>query len=56
MTPKIRYPNITGKTAEEQMAQMKSYIHYLVDQLNWAFAVIDSQQNSNPSSAKSAEK
>lgn len=56
MTPKIRYPNITGKTPEEQIAQLKSYIHQLVDQLNWAFAVIDSQQNSNPSSAKAAEK
>ena len=41
MTPKIRYPNITGKHPEQQLAQMKSYLHQLADQLNWAFAVLE---------------
>ena len=41
MTPKIRYPNITGKTSQEQLAQMKSYLHQLADQLNWALTVMD---------------
>lgn len=40
MTPQIRYPNITGKTPEEQIVQMRSYLHQLVDQLNWLFSVM----------------
>jgi hypothetical protein len=30
----IRYPNITGKTEREQIAQIKSFLRYLVDQMN----------------------
>ena len=45
MTPQIRYPNITGKTPEEQIAQMKSYLHQLVDQLNWVLSVMDKANN-----------
>jgi hypothetical protein len=32
----IRLPNITGKTAEEQAQQMKSYLTQLAGELNWA--------------------
>jgi hypothetical protein len=44
MTPQIRYPNITGKTPEEQIAQMKSYLHQLVDQLNYLLSEKDSEK------------
>ena len=37
----IRYPNISGKTEAEQIAQIKSYLHQLVDQLNWALSVLE---------------
>ncbi|MGM9550232.1 MAG: hypothetical protein ACI3V5_10385 [Faecousia sp.] len=40
----IRYPNITGKTPEEQLSQMRSYLHQLVDQLNWALSVLESKK------------
>ena len=30
----IRYPNITGATPEEQIAQLKGYLYQLVEQLN----------------------
>lgn len=40
----IRYPNITGKTPEEQLAQMRSYLHQLVDQLNWALSTLESKK------------
>lgn len=41
MTPKIPYPNITGKTAPEQLAQMRSYLYRLADQLNWALSAAE---------------
>ena len=31
----IRYPNITGFTEREQLTQVKSFLHQLVDQLNY---------------------
>lgn len=31
----FRYPNITGRSEKEQLAQIKSYLHQLVDQLNY---------------------
>ena len=36
MSINIRYPNITGLSEKEQLAQVKSYLHQLVDQLNYA--------------------
>lgn len=32
----LRYPNITGLSEREQLAQMKSYLHQLVGELQWA--------------------
>lgn len=35
MSLNIRYPNITGFTEKEQLTQVKSFLHQLVDQLNY---------------------
>lgn len=32
----FRFPQITGRTEAEQLAQVKSYMHQLVEQLNWS--------------------
>lgn len=32
----LRYPNITASSEKEQISQIKSYLHQLVDQLNYA--------------------
>lgn len=34
MSTNIRYPNITGSTEKDQLQQLRSYLHQLVDQLN----------------------
>ena len=49
MSIDIRFPNITAPTAEGQMAQMQSYMHQLVQQLNWALNTIDDAQSGNTS-------
>lgn len=56
----LRYPNITGSNPTEQMAQMRSYLHQLVDQLQWAMGNIESNNTSSvvvssSTSPKSAE-
>lgn len=50
MTIDLRYPNITGKTEAEQMTQVKSYLHQLVGQLNWALNTVESYQSGNTTS------
>lgn len=40
----LRYPNITGGNTTEQMAQMRNYLHQLVDQLQWAMNDIDASR------------
>lgn len=40
MSMNIRYPNITGLSEKEQLAQIKSFLHQLVDQLNYAFPTL----------------
>lgn len=37
----FRYPSITGSTEKEQLAQIKSFLHQLVDNLNYSFSIID---------------
>jgi hypothetical protein len=49
MSIDIRFPNITATTAEGRMAQMQSYMHQLVQQLNWALNTIGDAQNGNMS-------
>ncbi len=39
----IRYPNIQGATAQEQLAQTKSYLHQLVQQLNVALEDVENR-------------
>lgn len=41
----LRLPNITGATEREQLQQTKSYLHQLVEQLNWALNNIDTTSN-----------
>ena len=36
MSTNIRYPNITAADETGQLLQVKSYLHQLVEQLNWA--------------------
>ena len=45
----IRLPNITAQTPEGQMSQMQSYMHQLVEQLNWAFNTVSNAQRGNAS-------
>ena len=40
MSVNIRYPNITGTTPQEQISQVKSYLHQLVEQLNYVLPSI----------------
>lgn len=40
MSVNIRYPNITGLSEKEQLAQIKSYLHQLVEQLNYALQTL----------------
>ena len=49
MSIDIRLPNINAQTTEGQMAQMQSYMHQLVQQLNWAFSTVTDAQNGNTS-------
>lgn len=37
----LRFPNITGTTADAKLTQMQSYIHQLVGQLNFALNAAD---------------
>ena len=42
MSVNLRYPNITAVTPTEQITQIKSYLHQLVGQLNWALSAMES--------------
>ena len=39
----IRYPNITGRTEEQRLRQLESYLRQLVDQLNYALETLEKQ-------------
>lgn len=39
----IRFPNITGRTEMEQLIQVKSYLHQLADQLNFALTEVENK-------------
>lgn len=41
----LRYPQIQGNTEAEQLVQVKSYLHQLVEQLNWALNTVQSAQS-----------
>lgn len=42
----IRLPNITAATEKEQIMQIKSYLHQLVGDLNWALSTLESENHS----------
>ena len=42
MSINIRYPNITANSEKEQIAQIRSYLHQLVNQLNYELPNIGS--------------
>lgn len=44
MTPKLRYPNITGRTPEEQIDQLKRYLYQLIDELNFVLSTMNTQK------------
>ena len=50
MSIDIRLPNITASTTEGQMKQMQSYVHQLVQQLNWALNTVNEAASGNTSS------
>lgn len=37
----IRYPNITGRTPEEQITQLKGYLYSLAEQLNFQLRTLE---------------
>ena len=60
MSINIRYPNITALSEKEQLTQVKSYLHQLVDQLNYALPTIgtgsgEKQTESTETSSKTYE-
>jgi hypothetical protein len=42
MSIELRLPNITGATEREQLAQVKSYLYQLVEQLQFALTTVES--------------
>lgn len=49
MSIDIRLPNITATDTEGKMSQMQSYMHQLVEQLNWALSTVDNAIQGNTS-------
>ena len=49
MSIDIRYPKITATDTEGKMSQMQSYMHQLVEQLNWALSTVDNAIGGNTS-------
>ena len=47
MSIDIRFPNITAPTEAGKLQQMQSYMHQLVEQLNWALNNIDTAGGGN---------
>jgi hypothetical protein len=39
----FQYPNITGKTEKEQIAQIKNHLFQITDQLNYVVSQFDKQ-------------
>lgn len=50
----IRLPNITASTEREQLLQVKSYLHQLAQELNWALSSIESGGNKGIQESKTA--
>ena len=52
MSVNLRYPNITGRTEKEQITQIKSYLHQLVDHMNYAMPNSGSAQTESQQTAE----
>lgn len=56
MSVNLRYPNITGLSEKEQLAQIKSYLHQLVEQLNYSLPTLGTGEvASQPASSQSED-
>ena len=51
MSVNIRLPNINATTEAGKLQQMQSYMHQLVEQLNWALNTVEAAQSGNASPA-----
>ena len=56
MSVNIRYPNISGFTEKEQIAQIKSYMHQLVEQLNYVLPTLGPKDEETETSATPTKK
>ena len=56
MSIDIRFPNITAASADGKMAQMQSYMHQLVQQLNWALNTVSEAEKGNTANVTIAAK
>lgn len=56
MSINIRYPNITAESEKEQLSQVKSYLHQLVDQLNYALPNIGTGEKQTDSTQATSSK
>ena len=54
MSMNIRYPNITGKSEQERLIQVQSYLYQLVEQLNWAFSSMGTGSTEGSSTVQGA--
>ena len=45
MSANIRLPNITGKTYEDRLSQIQSYLYKLVGDLNYALSIVDNSSS-----------
>lgn len=55
MAINLRLPNITGRTAEEKISQLQSYLYQVVEELNLSLTTVNSSIESKGSYAKSSE-
>lgn len=54
MSSNLRYPNITGQSESAKLVQMQSYLHQLVDQLNYALKTIETGSTGTAAAASTA--
>lgn len=55
MSVNLRYPNITGLSEKEQLTQIKSYLHQLVEQLNNSLPNLGTEEAASQPAASQSE-
>ena len=55
MSVNLRYPNITALSEREQLTQIKSYLHQLVEQLNYALPNLGTGKSEQTASVQGGE-